>query len=194
MHMDTHDLHTSTDMSPEVPHASSIPGEPGLQVIYRDDGLWLSHCGRRHWGVIIAAAAIGFLFLLAPLAFGVPSPEVEIAVRGVKVVSTLFGVCLLLLAAYQSAAGIEVRVDRRKIEKIHRWGAITLKRRAVLATNVEEVCIHKGPGSPRGAYTLICLGAFGSFGLLGGIRSREMLERLRRQIMLAAAIRPSGTH
>ena len=192
--MDTHDLHTSTDISAEAPQASRIPGEPGLQVIYRDDGLWLSLRGRRHRGVVIAAAAIGFLFLLVPLAFGIPSPEFETAVRGVKVVSTLFGICLLLLAAYQSAAGVEVRVDRRKIEKIHRWGAITLNRRAVRTTDVEELCIHKGPGSPLGAYTLICQGAFGSFGLLGGIRSRDILERLRRQIMLAAAIRPSGTH
>lgn len=192
--MDTHDLHTSTDLSAEAPQASRIHGEPGLRVIYRDDGLWLSLRGRRHWGVVIAAAAFGFLFLLAPLAFGIPSPEFEIAVRGVKVASTLFGVCLLLLAAYQSAAGVEVRVDRRKIEKIHRWGALTLKRRAVLATDVKDFWIQKGSGSSRATYSLICQGVSGGFELLGGMRSRETIERLCRQIMLAAAIRPSGTH
>ena len=136
----------------------------------------------------------GFPLLLAPLAFGIPSPEFEIAVRGVKVASTLFGVCLLLLAAYQSAAGVEVRVDRRKIEKIHRWGALTLKRRAVLATDVKDLWIQKGSGSSRATYSLICQGVPGGFELLGGMRSRETIERLCRQIMLAAAIRPSGTH
>ena len=118
----------------------------------------------------------------------------EIAARAVKAASTLFGVCLVLLALYQAMARISVRIGRREIERVRSWGGLALHRRILNTADVDDLLIYTSAPSPRVSYDLVCRGSFGSLALLGGVRDRDLLERLRRQIMLTAGIRPSGTH
>jgi hypothetical protein len=194
LHMDMHGLHNSTDLALGERLGAGGNGAHGVEVDVRNGGLWYSQRAPRQVGIAITAMAFGLLFLIAPLAFPESVPGADVAARAVKVVSMLFGICLLLVAAYQSSAGVGVRIDRKEIERIRSWGGITLHRRAVRPSDVEELRILAGSPSLQPTYDLVCRGTFGSLRLLGGVPDREFLERLRRQIMLAAGIRPSGTH
>ena len=193
-HMDIYGLHNSTDLALGERLGAGGNEAHGVEVDVRNGGLWYSQRAPRQVGVAITAMAFGLLFLIAPLAFPESVPGADVAARAVKVVSMLFGICLLLVAAYQSSAGVGVRIDRKEIERIRSWGGITLQRRSLRTAEVDDLQIYTGAPALRVAYDLVCRGAFGSLELLAGVRDRALLERLRRQIMLTAGIRPSGTH
>ncbi len=192
--MDTHELHHATVPGLGDPFSRRACDVLGLDVEYRDGGLRLLRRAGRQWTVTAATAAFGLLLLIAPLAIQDPAVEMAVAARAAKAATTLFGIFLLLLALYQASAVVSVRVDRGRIERIRTWGGIVLHRRLLDATEIDDLRIYTAAPSPRVSYDLVCRGTFGSLALISGARDRDLLERLRRQIMLTAGIRPSGTH
>jgi hypothetical protein len=172
----------------------------GLEVDVRDGRLWLSRRGTRQWGLIIAALLLGGMLMVVPLFIPMPllpeaSPGADTVGRAVKVTSMLFGLSLLLVAAYLPFAGMTVRVGRASIECTYCWFGIAFRRRSVRPEELDDLRVAAdGQPDQKATYDLIGQGAFGKFRLLGSIPDREFLESLRRQIMLAAGVRPSGTH
>jgi hypothetical protein len=193
--MDTHHLHNATHLLVDENFSRRMSTGSDLDVDVRDGRLWLSHRARPSRAVTIAALLLGMLLLTLPVIVADRLPDQQAASSAVKVVSMVFGGALVLIALYLPFSSVNVRISRKKIERIRYWSGISLGRRTVRPVEVEELQIDAGRhGTSRTSYDLVGLGTFGRLTLIHGIPDRALLETLRRQIMLAAGIRPSGTH
>jgi hypothetical protein len=193
--MDTHHSHNATRLLVDENFGRQVSTECDLDVDVRDGELWLSRRASPSRAVTIAALLIGMLLLTLPVIIAGSLPGGQVASSAVKVVSTVFGGALVLIALYLPFSRVTVRISRKKIERIRYWSGISLDRRTVRTVEVEELQIDPGRhGTSRISYDLVGLGSFGRLKLISGIPDRALLETLRRQIMLAAGIRPSGTH
>ena len=165
--------------------------EFGLELGLEGGRLFLSQHNRRQWGVALTSLLIGLGMFFLPVVlptFGFTTGVVEIAAYA-------FGVSLILLAAYLPFAAVDLEVNRRQIDRVRRWSGIRLKRRRISAEALDDLCIDTGrTGTIGRSYDLIGRGEFGAIKLIDDIPDREFLDVIRRQIMLAAGFRPSGTH
>ena len=194
--MDTQDLQDIKGLS----QTSSLMDESvrrraveefGLELDVADGNLCLSQHNRTQWGVALAALLIGVAFFFLPGYM----PDFGFAAEAVRLTAFTFGACLLLLAAYLPLAAVDVIVTRRRIERVRRWSRFALKRRIVLAEDVADLSIDPGRSGTIGrSYDLVGRGEFGKLTLVDDIPDREFLDAIRRQIMLAARLRPAGTH
>ena len=194
--MDTHDLQhlQNQPVSPSLMDESvrrRAEEEFGLELGLEGGRLILSQHNRRQWGVTFTALLIGLGMCFLPTVlpeFGFPTGVVEIT-------AYTFGASLILLAAYLPFTAVDLEVSRRQIDRVRRWSGIRLKRRTIAAEALDDLFIDTGRAGTIGrSYDLIGRGEFGAIKLIDDIPDREFLDVIRRQIMLAAGFRPSGTH
>jgi len=193
--MDTHHLHSSSSPLLDEHFSRRASIACGLDVDVRDGRLWLSHRSIQSRAAATVALLIGVLLLTLPLMFGDLLPAQQAASIALEVASFVFGAALVLIALYLPFSRVNVWVGRAEIERIRCWSGISLGRRSVPTADVEELQIDVGRhGISHASYDLVGLGPFGRLTLLDSVPDRTLLEMLRRQIMLAAGIRPSGTY
>ena len=191
--MDTHDLHAQTRTRAMLDDGMRrrAAEEFGVELGLRDGRLSLTQRRTRQWGVSVAALVIGAGFFLLPGYL----PELGFAADVVRISAFAFGASLMLLAACLPFASVDVEISRRRVERVRRCWGIPLKRRSVPAEDVADLCIDPGRSGTIGrSYDLVGRGEFGRLKLIDDIPDREFLDAIRRQIMLAAGLRPSGTH
>jgi hypothetical protein len=165
--------------------------EFGVELGLIDGHLSLTQRRNRQWGVSIAALVVALGLFLLPGYL----PQSGFAADVVRITAFTFGASLTLLAAYLPFASVEVQISRRRVERVRRCWGITLKRRNVPAEDFDDLCIDPGRSGTIGrSYDLVGRGEFGKLKLIDDIPDREFLDAIRRQIMLAAGLRPSGTH
>lgn len=145
-----------------------------------------------------ALAAVTLLLGIILLATHQLIPELGGSGRAVRLASAGFGMSLLLLSLYLPFNSMDLEISRRKIRRVRRWFGLAIGVREFRSEDVQELSIDRGTIGPIGSngrdYALIGLGAFGSIRLIEHIPDESLMEALRRQIMLAAGLRPSGTH
>ena len=164
--------------------------EFGLELGVANGSLCLSQRNKQ-WGVALVALAVAAAVLVLPGFL----PDFGFASEAVRLTSLIFAACLFLLAAYLPFAVVDVEVSRRKIERVRRCWGVSVRRRTVSADAVADISIEHGrSGSIGRSYDLVGRGDFGKLKLVDDIPDREFLDAVRRQIMLAAGLRPSGTH
>lgn len=145
-----------------------------------------------------ALAVVTLLIGIALLATHPLIPDLGASGSAVRLASAGFGAALLLLALYLPFNSMDLQISRRKIRRVRRWFGLAIGVREFRSEDMHELSINRGPVSPIGSagsdYSLVGLGAFGSIRLIEHIPDESLMEALRRQIMLAAGLRPSGTH
>ena len=191
--MDTHDLQNQTraHMLIDERIRRRAAAEFGLELGLNDGNLSLTQRRSRQRGVALAA----LIFAVGLLLIGVLLPGSGLAVDVIRGCAFSFGICLLLLAAYLPFAAVDVAVSRRRIERVRRWWRVVLKRRSVAAEEMADLSIDQGrSGSVGRSFDLVGRGDFGKLKLIDDIPDREILDAFRRQIIVAAGLRPSGTH
>lgn len=194
--MDTHDLQdlqnptrTRTLVDESVCRRAAV--EFGLELGVSDGSLCLSQRKKTQRSVALAALLIGTGMFFLPGYL----PGLGFAADVVRLAAFAFGACLVLLAVYLPFAKVDVAVSRQRIERRRSWLGFALKRRVVSAEEVDDLTIDPGRGGSIGrSYDLVGRGAFGKLKLVCDIPDREFLGAIRRQVMLAAGLRPSGTH
>jgi hypothetical protein len=192
-HMDTYDLQTLTrsQMLVDEGMRRRAAEEFGLDLGVAEGRLRLSQRRRQRWGISLVAVSMASVLLVLPAHL----PDLGFASEVVRLSSLSFAACLLLLAVYLPLAAVDVEVSRRRIDWVRRWWWVSLRRRSVLAEAVADLSIDPGrSGSIGRSYDLVGRGDFGKLKLVDDIPDREFLATIRRQIMLAAGLRPSGTH
>ncbi|TNF78930.1 MAG: hypothetical protein EP301_14220 [Gammaproteobacteria bacterium] len=191
--MDTYDLQTLTrsQMLVDEGMRRRAAEEFGLDLGVAEGRLRLSQRRRQRWGISLVAVSMASVLLVLPAHL----PDLGFASEVVRLSSLSFAACLLLLAVYLPLAAVDVEVSRRRIDWVRRWWWVSLRRRSVLAEAVADLSIDPGrSGSIGRSYDLVGRGDFGKLKLVDDIPDREFLATIRRQIMLAAGLRPSGTH
>ena len=191
--MDTHDLQTLTRSQTLVDEGMRrrAAEEFNIELGVAEGRLCLSQRRRQQWGIALVAASVASGLLVLPAYL----PDLGFASEVVRLAALSFAACLLLLAVYLPLAAVDVEVSRRRIERVRRWGWVSLRRRSVPAAAVADLSIDPGrSGSIGRSYDLVGRGDFGKLKLVDDIPDREFLATIRRQIMLAAGLRPSGTH
>ncbi len=191
--MDTHHLQNSRRTATLLDEAVRLRAarEYGVELGVNDGHLNLTQRRNRQWGVALLALAFALGLLLLPGLL----PAAGVAGDAVRISAFAFAGCLLLLAAYLPFTSVDVAVSRRRVERVRRCWGIALKRRSVAAEDLDDLCIDPGRSGTIGrSYDLVGRGAFGELKLIDDVPDREFLDTLRRQIMLAAGLRPSGTH
>lgn len=165
--------------------------EFGLELDVAGGRLCLSQRRHQQWGVALVALIIGIALLVLPTYL----PADGFPVQVVSASAYLFGACLVLLAAYLPFAAVDVEISRRRIERVRRWWGIAFRRRTIPSEAVADLSIDPGRHGTIGrSYDLVGRGEFGKLKLIDDIPDREFLDTIRRQVMLAAGLRPSGTH
>lgn len=187
MHMDKQHLHIEHPGSSTIDavQARRLADECHLDFVQMGGRLQLSlRPGRQK-----ALATVTLLLGLILLATQSLIPELGVSGSAVRFASTGFGILLLLLSLYLPFNSMDLEISRRKIRRVRRWFGLAIGVRELRSEDVHELSIHRGMD-----YALIGLGAFGSIRLIEHIPDESLMEALRRQIMLAAGLRPSGTH
>lgn len=165
--------------------------EFGLVLGLENGNLCLSQRKRMQWGVALTAMLLGVGMFLLPGYL----PQLDFAAWVVRLTAYAFGACLLLLGIYLPFAAVDVEINRRRIERVRRCWGVALRRRSVSAAELADLSIDPGRHGTIGrSYDLVGRGEFGKLKLIDDIPDREFLDIIRRQIMLAAGLRPSGTH
>ena len=194
--MDTHDLQDLQNQSVrralmDETVRRRAAEEFGLELGLEDGQLCLSQRQHKQWGVALTTLLIGLLMCFLPGQL----PEFGFAAGAVELAARTFGACLVLLAVYLPFASVDLEISRRRVAKQRRWWRVSLKRRSIPADALVDLSIDPGRTGTNGrSYNLVGRGEFGELRLLDDIPDREFLDVIRRQIMLAAGLRPSGTH
>ena len=191
--MDTQDLQNQTRAQLLLDEGirQRAAAEFGLELGLADGNLNLTQRRSRQRGV----AVVALIFAVGLLLVGALLPGSGFPADAVRASALAFGFCLLLLAAYLPFTVVDVEVSRRRIARVRRWWGIVLKRRIVAAEEMHDLSIDRGrSGSIGRSFDLVGRGEFGKLKLIDDIPDPEMLAALRRQIILAAGLRPSGTH
>lgn len=175
-----------------------------LQVAQNSGCLQLSLRPGRQKGLAVVTLLIGVVLLalagLTPdLIRGVlpdSLPGIAPSTDAVRLAVVGFGISLLLLSLYLPFNGVDVQINRRKIRRIRRWFGLTVAAREVRSKDVRELTIDSlSTGSAGGAdFALVGVGRFGDIRLIDHISDPALMEALRRQVTLAAGLRPSGTY
>jgi hypothetical protein len=176
-----------------------LRNEHGLDLEQKDGWLRLYVRGGRQRGMALLSLLTGLAFIVGSLA--VPAlllPDPQLATTAIRLTSACFGGCLVLLALYLPFNALEVRVGRRKIQRLRTWLGLVIVRREVSLDEIEELEVDRAAGttgSPTAiSYELVGRGRFGRFKLVESIPDRFLVEAIRAQVMIAAGRRPSPTH
>jgi len=197
--MDTLDFQSLQNQTPPSPLMDEgvclrAAEEFGLELGISNGSLRLSQ-RKKQWGVALVALSVALSVTGGVLILPDFLPDPGFASEAVRLTSLAFAACLFLLAACLPFVAVDVQVSRRKIERVLRCWGVRLGRQTVRAEAVADLSIDPGRSGTIGrSYDLVGRGDFGKLKLVDGIPDREFLDAIRRQIMLAAGLRPSGTH
>ncbi len=178
----------------DAAQARRLADECHLEFVQKSGRLQLSLRPGRQKALATVTLLLGLILLASqPLI-----PELGVSASAVRFASVGFGILLLLLSLYLPFNSMDLEISRRKIRRVRRWFGLAIGVRELRSEDLYELSIDRGTVRPVGStgrdYALIGLGAFGSIRLLEHIPDESLMEAVRRQIMLAAGLRPSGTH
>jgi hypothetical protein len=168
--------------------------EHGLEVDQQDGWLRLYLRRGRQRGMAFMTAVVGAAFV-AVMVF---LPDEGFSTSVMRWAFGAFGLCLLALALYLPFNTLDVRISRQKLKRVRTWLGLVVRSQEIAPDELEELEIDKGSSTTSGArttihYELVGRGKFGRFKLIESIPDRILVEAIRRQVMLAAGLRPSAS-